>query len=103
MDNTYLSSLKLEELRGLSERLLADLKEARERLNQGPSNSSRPPSSRAPWERGAAMASSEEEELEKKVSKETAKENLNKTLPVETKPSTKALPENRESSLAHRG
>jgi hypothetical protein len=33
--------------------LLADLKEARERLQQGPHNSSRPPSSRLPWERGS--------------------------------------------------
>jgi transposase len=33
----------------LSVRLLEDLKEARERLNQNPDNSSRPPSSRAPW------------------------------------------------------
>jgi len=41
---------------GLSLRLLADLKEARERLNQGPTNSTRPPSSRAPWERGEAPA-----------------------------------------------
>ena len=45
-----------EALRGLSVRLLADLKEARERLNQGPTNSSRPPSSRAPWERGETVA-----------------------------------------------
>jgi len=34
-------------------RLLADLKEARDRLNQGPENSSRPPSSRVPWERAS--------------------------------------------------
>jgi transposase len=41
-------------LRGLSLRLLEDLKEARERLRQNPNNSSRPPSSRAPWERPSA-------------------------------------------------
>jgi transposase len=40
-------------LLGLSERLLADLKEARERLNQNPDNSSRPPSSREPWSRNS--------------------------------------------------
>ena len=39
-------------LAALSIRLLQDLKEARERLNQNPSNSSRPPSSEAPWYRG---------------------------------------------------
>jgi hypothetical protein len=52
IDDDYVRSLGTDELRGLSLRLLADLKEARERLHQGPTNSSRPPSSRAPWERG---------------------------------------------------
>ena len=51
IDDAYLQSLEVEELRGLSMRLLADLKEAWDRLNQGPDNSSRPPSSRAPWDR----------------------------------------------------
>ena len=59
IDDAYLQSLEPEALRGLSLRLLADLKEARERLNQGPSNSSRPPSSRAPWERGKTLPSVE--------------------------------------------
>jgi hypothetical protein len=62
IDNAYLLTLEMDALRGLSERLLADLKEARERLNQGPSNSSRPPSSRAPWEQGAPGEPSREEE-----------------------------------------
>ena len=52
IDDEYVRSLRTDALRDLSLRLLADLKEARERLNQGPTNSSRPPSSRAPWERG---------------------------------------------------
>jgi hypothetical protein len=52
IDDDYVRSLETDALRDLSLRLLADLKEARERLNQGPANSSRPPSSRAPWERG---------------------------------------------------
>src|SRR5512147_2367137 len=51
IDDAYLQSLEVEALRGLSMRLLADLKEAWDRLNQGPDNSSRPPSSRALWER----------------------------------------------------
>ena len=42
----------MEGLRYLSSQLLADLHEAQERLDQGPTNSSRPPSSRAPWARG---------------------------------------------------
>ncbi len=51
IDDAYVRSLDPEALRGLSLRLLADLKDARDRLNQGPENGSRPPSSRAPWER----------------------------------------------------
>lgn len=51
IDDAYLQSLEVDALRGLSMRLLADLKEAWDRLNQGPENSSRPPSRRAPWER----------------------------------------------------
>ena len=43
-------------LRHLSQTLLADLKEACERLAQNPRNSSRPPSSRPPWEGGTPAA-----------------------------------------------
>ncbi len=57
IDDAYVRSLDVASLRDLSLRLLADLQEARERLNQGPTNSSRPPSSQAPWERvGQAAA-----------------------------------------------
>jgi transposase len=56
-DLRQLSEERIRELReqdpdalaGLSIRLLQDLKEARERLNRNASNSSRPPSSQAPW------------------------------------------------------
>ncbi len=51
LDDDYLRSLPAEALRTLSSKLLSDLKEAHDRLNQNPSNSSRPPSSRAPWEK----------------------------------------------------
>ena len=51
IDAAYLRSWEPEVLCALSLRLLADLKEARDRLHQGPENSSRPPSRRAPWER----------------------------------------------------
>jgi transposase len=49
INEPYLTSLGYEELLEVSVRLLRDLKEARERLNQNPSNSSRPPSSCDPW------------------------------------------------------
>src|SRR5512147_2783138 len=65
IDDAYLQSLEVDALRGLSLRLLADLKEARDRLNQGPENSSRPPSSRAPWERkGGARDADEDAEAD---------------------------------------
>jgi len=51
LDEDYLRGLPAESLRSLSGKLLADLKEAHDRLNQNPSNSSRPPSTRAPWEK----------------------------------------------------
>jgi hypothetical protein len=50
LDDAYLEGLSPEQARALLAKALADLKAARERLAQNPSNSSRPPSSRAPWE-----------------------------------------------------
>ena len=50
LDDAYLAGLTPEQARALLSKALADLKAARERLAQDPSNSSRPPSSRAPWE-----------------------------------------------------
>lgn len=50
LNSQYLAKLTLEELLHLSTKLLHDLKEAREQLNQNSSNSSKPPSSRHPWE-----------------------------------------------------
>jgi len=50
LDEGYLANLPEEPLRALSVKLLADLKAAHDRLDQNPSNSSRPPSTRAPWE-----------------------------------------------------
>ena len=54
LDEAYVQALDAGALRGLSLRLLEDLKDARERLRQTPNNSSRPPSSRAPWDRPSA-------------------------------------------------
>ena len=50
IDESYLDSLSERELREISKKLCHDLKAARARLNQNPDNSSRPPSTRAPWE-----------------------------------------------------
>ena len=51
IDEAYLERLEEAALRSLSSKLLLDLKEARERLNQTSRNSSLPPSREAPWER----------------------------------------------------
>jgi len=50
LDEAYLDTLVPKQARVLVGKALADLKAARERLGQNLSNSSRPPSSRAPWE-----------------------------------------------------
>ena len=51
LDEDALRRLPEAALRTLSVTLLTDLKEAYERLHRTPANSSRPPSSQAPWER----------------------------------------------------
>jgi transposase len=60
LNHAYLDALDEAALRGLSAKLLDDLKEARDRLSQGPDNSFRPPSSRAPWERKGGTPESDE-------------------------------------------
>ena len=57
MDEVWLDSLPDSVARAVLRRVVEDLKEARDRLNQNPENSSRPPGSRAPWEsrRGSAV------------------------------------------------
>lgn len=91
LDATYLDRLDEEALRLLSVKLLDDLKEARERLNQNSHNSSRPPSSQAPWERPVEApakvmkgqlkdkATSEAEADASTDKKEAAKENSEQT------------------------
>lgn len=61
LDEETIRSLQADSLRTLSLKLLADLKEAHDRLNQAPDNSSRPPSSRAPWEGASTDAQDERE------------------------------------------
>lgn len=49
MDEQWLERLPESALRGVAARLLGDLRQARDRLNQNPANSSRPSGSMAPW------------------------------------------------------
>ena len=90
MDDAYVRSLDPEALRGLSLRLLADLKEARDRLNQGPENSSRPPSSRAPWERQGGGRESDAEAdadaADSDLAAQPAETQPAETQPAETQP-----------------
>lgn len=53
INQEYLASLSPGHLLHLSSKLLDDLRDARERLNQTPQNSSRPSGSYSPWEQAA--------------------------------------------------
>jgi hypothetical protein len=53
LDDQRVLALPLAGLQTLSLKLLHDLKEACDRLNQGPDNSSRPPSSQVPWQKAS--------------------------------------------------
>ena len=76
LDAEELLNLSEKDLRHLSIKLLTDLKEARERLNQNSRNSSRPPSSEAPWDKSVHQndptnESEEAQETEKTVQEES--------------------------------
>lgn len=68
----YFVSLTREQLVDLSEKLLNDLRDARDRQNQTPHNSSRPSGSYAPWEQ--AQFSTAEDETNEKNIEESAEE-----------------------------
>jgi transposase len=86
IDDAYVRSLEPEALRELLLRLLADLQEARDRLNQGPENSSRPPSSRAPWERQRGARESDKDAEDGELEPEPAEAKPTEAKPAETKP-----------------
>ena len=64
MNDKYLLSLPHEKLTAVAINLLNDLKDARDRLNQNPHNSSRPPSSQEPWVKAKFAEESESSEEE---------------------------------------
>jgi transposase len=79
LSQEYLASLPPESLLHLSKKMLDDLRDARDRLNQTPHNSSRPSGSYAPWQgtipgdKGKATEpEGEETEPEPKAEKEAA-------------------------------
>jgi len=69
IDEEYLASLTGEQLLRLSGKMLADLREVHDRLNQTPQNSSRPSGSYAPWEQ-AEFVSRKRKEKEEEREKE---------------------------------
>ena len=77
LDEDELLNLPEEVLRRLSIRLLNDLKEARERLNQNSRNSSRPPSSEAPWDKAPTDQESNEASTEQEKEVETEEPSKN--------------------------
>ena len=79
IDKDYLKGLPPEKLLEVSGKLLEDLKEARDQLNQTPENSSRPSSSFAPWEGSIVSDGSPVEEV---PNKDEDKEEKKKTKPV---------------------
>lgn len=88
INQEYITKLTVEQLRHLSEKMLEDLREARDRLNQSPQNSSRPSGSYAPWEQ-ADFREAKKEEAEAKEAKEARKAEESKAGQSEeqTKPS----------------
>jgi len=86
IDAAYIQSLEPEALRNLSVRLLADLKEAWDRLNQGPDNSSRPLSSRAPWERTGCGSASADDTATSELMPDSAEAKPVDVKPVDGKP-----------------
>jgi hypothetical protein len=61
MDEAWLEGLPETVARAVLRRVVDDLKEARDRLNQNSENSSRPPGSRPPWENRRAAEAEEDD------------------------------------------
>ena len=62
LDEEVIDSLPVDGVKNLAKILLLDLKEARERLNQNSQNSSRPPSSEAPWDKASGHSNDDTDE-----------------------------------------
>ena len=100
LDEAYVQTLDEGRLRGLSLRLLGDLKEARERLRQNPNNSSRPPSGRAPWERPPAGDEDETDEADAEAV--TSTEDEEAPGEADASPSSEDSPETTEAPASER-
>ena len=83
IDEDELLNLPEEELRRLSIKLLNDLKDARERLSQNSHNSSRPPSSQAPWDK--VKTDNADDQVKEEADEPTETEDLAKSGPPSKK------------------
>lgn len=92
IDSDYLSKLTEAQKLRLMEQLLEDLMVARDRLNQNASNSSRPPSSQAPWEQ---IQTQEKEDVGDKADDDESKEGDN-PLPKSGKKAEEESPPKKE-------
>jgi len=90
LDEAALARLEPEQALALLSKVVEDLKAARERLAQNPTNSSRPPSTRAPWEQAAGA---EQEPEDAPVVSAPAAE--------EVKPEAVSPPKSEEKPLQH--
>ena len=89
IDEKFIGHLREQDpdaLAGLSLKLLSDLKEVVERLNQNPTNSSRPSGSLAPWDKGIADEKEDDGDESAFDEKEAlqSKTDLNKVEPSDT-------------------
>ena len=81
MNDEWLKGLPAERLLEVSKRLLDDVKELHDRLNQNPDNSSRPPTSQAPWERASEAEEVDQDSATEIDTEEAAAEQPRKMRP----------------------
>lgn len=87
MNDEWLKTLPAGLLLEVSKRLLDDVKELHDRLNQSPDNSSRPPTSQAPWERASDAEVGEDSPIE--IDTEAAAEGKTEAAEEAAKPAVK--------------
>ena len=69
LDEKVINSLSPDAAKNLAVKLLVDLKKSREQLNQNCQNSSRPPSSEAPWDKASTYTHNDDADSDAETSK----------------------------------
>jgi len=98
LTTAYVHNLSAERKEALVEQLRKDLIEAQERLNQNPSNSSRPSSSMPPWERSITPEDEEETQSDEgsQVNDDVEKDPVDDTAVPTGKETTKPIKDNKK-------